>query len=650
MNKTLLLAIALVLTLSSQRRPDPRSVPRKVPSSPNGNHQTAERPSTNQNRQTDDPTPKGRPVGSGSASQAPQQKNADAAASGVGSGSNGGAVPPTQKTVEAPTPSGQNVRPPTQNSPPPTPEPIKETKTTAQNSEAIKSRSEIPPVQAKEPEVEIKKPAAHLPQESRPSTIEETGSPSEGFTAKFSKHYEGFVQNNIDLFEKVLVLFQEKIQPYYHTIKANNIAASLVIGFFYTFIILRLALKILPSKNKAITGESKNYDKQFERLENLIKENSAGKSETDKKLESLLKRLTDLQNSFEAFKNDKQDDEFLDFLGKNIEDVWREIGNLKSRNNDIDNSNLDSLNAKFEPRAPNKNDKEGTPEEIDFDNEKFKLDDIAKIANEDIHSAFNEGSLPSAIKSPLKPVANTLLKRPVPNKHPLAKSPLKPETENVNEKILTSNIQKEKEEGEPVQASNLLSEPPAMTATLNHLPSQSTMNNLGEESETPGAKIPEERPSVPLPPKTIVSNNIFANRNKLPPKSKNHITMPSIPNMPPSNTLSPVPQIPQEQPVEENEPEPSIEATQQNQPEPAIDFTPEVNSQPELQQSEEVPPQPTRTEEPQLVKPPLMANRFPPLPNPILKAKPKLPQMVKPLPKIQPSISDSKGGDKTNLI
>lgn len=641
MNKSLLFAVILLVALSYQRRPDPRSIPKKVPTPPPETIQTPERPSPNQNKQTVEPPAQGRPSNSGSAPQAPQQ-NQQANASSTGNNSTKGAAP-SPKPAEVPTPTAQNTR-----NPPP-PEPVKETKSTAQQAEPTPTRSPNPNAQVKEPEVEVPKPTIGQPHVEKPATIQEAESTSEGFAAKFSKHYENFVGHNIDLFERIIELFREKVLPYYQTVKSNKIAASIVIGFIYTFIILRFALKIFPSKSKTIIGETKNYDKQFERLESLIKESANGRTEMDKKLDAVMKKLMEFQTSFETFKNDKADDEFLDFLGKNIEDVWKEIGVLKSRNNDIDNSNLDSLNAKFEPRTQNKNDKEGTPEEIDFDNEKFKFDDIAKISKEDSNSAFNEGSLPSAIKSPLKPVANTLLRRPVPMNPQIAQSPIKSKTDNVNEHLFTSNQPAEKEQNEQVKDNNLTLQEPAKPITLNQMISQPSVNNVPGEVENQESKILEEKPVAPVPPKPLVSNNIFANRNRLAPKSKNHITMPSIPNIQPPSMITSTPVLPPEQPLEEEKVE-TVEPNEVQNQQEITEVLPEETPQPEVKQPEELPLQPVKTEEPQLIKPPLMGNRFPPVPNPILKAKPKPPQMVKPLPKIQPSIPDNKGGDRANLI
>ena len=637
MNKSLLVAVTLLVALACQRRPDPRSVPKKVQTPPAENIQAPEKPTINKNKQTVEPPAQERPARTGSASQTPPPSQQTGTASQANKNARG--ADPSPKPTATPSPASQGTRTAT-------PEPVKETRSTKQQAEPTPTRSTTPTAPVKEPEIEIKRPSIDLPREEKSANIPEVESAVEGFAAKFSKRYENFVGHNIDLFERIVELFREKILPYYTTAKENKIVASIVIGFIYTFIILRFALKIFPSKSKIVAGESKNYDKQFERLESLIRESASAKSEVEKKLDAVMKKLVEFQTSFEAFKKDKADDEFLDFLGKNIEDVWKEIGVLKSRNNDVDSSNLDSLNARFEPRPANKNDKEGTPEEIDFDNEKFKFDDIAKISKEDNHSPFNDGSLPSAIKSPMKPVANTLLRRPAPVNTPIAIPSIKTKTESLNEQILTSNQPTEKEQTEHVRDDGLSVSELVKPNTLQQFISQPSVENVPDESANNESNVLDEKTTTLAPPKPVVSNNIFANRNRLAPKSKNHITMPSISTLQPPSTTNLLPVPPSDAPVEEERVESIVPNSQQNQQE-MTEALPEESYKSEIQQTEELP---FKTEEPPLVKPPLIGTRLPPVPNLILKAKPKPPQMVKPLPKIQPSISDNKGGDRASLI
>jgi hypothetical protein len=169
-----------------------------------------------------------------------------------------------------------------------------------------------------------------------------------GFWDIINQKFDSFTSLNIQIFQTFLSLFVKQTSDFNLHIKLGKSVSGLIVVAFYTFLVLIMAKGFTRARNVYKKNECKKDCRQyFDEARKFLNENMKARLETEQKLNLIITRVNNLQNGFDKLKNSKPDDEFLDFIAKNIEDVWKEIGALKGGQHetaDLPNNNTALMN------------------------------------------------------------------------------------------------------------------------------------------------------------------------------------------------------------------------------------------------------------------------------------------------------------------
>lgn len=352
----------------------------------------------------------------------------------------------------------------------------------------------------------------------------------------FSESKKLFLDKNFEILENLSGYFVKNILPLYGKVKLSENLSLIFFGILYLILLNKFVFSCFSFRKKRNSKISGNSSEELSKIKKIL-ENIVDTQINNKKNFSLILEKLDERNNLEnELKNrDNKDDEFLGFFEKNVTDVWKEIGYIKSKIQDNDTSgltNLNTLNHQLQNKNLNDNLKED--QDLDFSGKKKIFESLPKFKEpvENILGSLNSPPINFGLKK------NDLQKQ-------IDIKPSIADDKEIEELIACENLLK----GENKDKKKLLPKKPKLNLPKKRIPKKSMLNlpkkpvlnvpkapmlNLPNVSEQNSPDIKEENL------KNIKNNNLTQDDDKqkisekVSPKKQflNKPNMPKIPTKP----------------------------------------------------------------------------------------------------------------------